>query len=314
MHTKSISTRSGQIHFSTSSSGLTMAPLILARLLFRLLIFTDLRQGISLFFVGGDRIRVFPMSVASTPLKWKLSTKTFVFRNLHNRRVLTFDFVCVARLRFDNKHAQRCFLQPRSDSNGRASTSWTFSLQQQEKNIRWKTSVGWNIKHEIMEKTMTPNWFLASLFTFLSTLASIHNITSDLDDLPFRNRPQDFLLGPKVGKPPNLCLGPLTLQRRVSDGQIFQQAFFFRLLKKLSVLPHSSSNIALGPSALFQKTLSPQPFTWKTEILHMSVTATQPNTNALGNWFSWHLWRSSKISSWHLPSSCPWPFSSKTLQ
>ena len=108
-------------------------------------------------------------------------------------------------------------------------------------------------KNEKMEETMTPNWFLFSLFTFTTTLATIHNITTDLGDL-LPTAPHKISFSDPHWATPNLCLGLLIFQRRASDGQIFQQAFFFRLLKKkLSVLPHSSSNIALGPSALFRR-------------------------------------------------------------
>ena len=115
--TRSVSTWSGQMHFSaialncslecilasnipengvrtanswmaehnasTYLSDLPMAPLISTVQLFRLLIFTDLPQGVSPYNVGGDRNRVFSMSVAATPRRRKLSTKTFIFRNLH---------------------------------------------------------------------------------------------------------------------------------------------------------------------------------------------------------------------------------------
>ena len=68
---------------STYLSDLPMAPLISTVQLFRLLIFTDLPQGVSPYNVGGDRNRVFSMSFAATPRRRKLSTKTFIFRNLH---------------------------------------------------------------------------------------------------------------------------------------------------------------------------------------------------------------------------------------
>ena len=106
---------------STYLSDLPMAPLISTVQLFRLLIFTDLPQGVSPYNVGGDRNRVFSMSFAAKPRRRKLSTKTTFFFEIYithragkqHHNVLTFDFVYVARFRIDNKHAQRYFPQPR---------------------------------------------------------------------------------------------------------------------------------------------------------------------------------------------------------
>ena len=72
---------------------------------------------------------------------------------------------------------------------------------------------------------------------------SIHNITTDLGDL-LPTAPHKISFSDPHWATPNLCLGFSIFQRRASDGQIFQRTFF-RLLKNLSVLPHSSSNVAL---------------------------------------------------------------------
>ena len=104
---------------------------------------------------------------------------------------------------------------------------------------------------------------------------------------------QNFLLGPTLGNSQPL---PRTthLPTTCVQWSNLPTSFFLPTPEKTEcssafLLEHCS-----GPKCPFQKTLSPQSFTWKTGVLHISWTATQPNTIALGNWFSWHLWRSSK--------------------
>ena len=123
-----------------------------------------------------------------------------------------------------------------------------------------KKCVGSKIKHEKMQETMTPNCFLASLFTVPSTLTTIHNITTDLDDL-LTTTPHRISFSDPHWATPNLCLRLLILiSRRVSDGQIYQQTFFFRLRKKTEcsyafLLEHCS-----GPNCPFSEVCEPSIF------------------------------------------------------
>ena len=161
-------------------------------------------------------------------------------------------------------------------------------------------------KNEKMKETMTPNWFLFSLFTFTTTLATIHNITTDLGDL-LPTAPHKISFSDPHWATPNLCLGLLIFQRRASDGQIFQQAFFFRLLKKSWVFFRIPPRTLLWAQVPFSEDFEPSIF----HVKNWSF-AHQCDGHTSKHHCTWKLVLMAlvtlfKISSWLLPGSCPAP-------
>ena len=113
---------------------------------------------------------------------------------------------------------------------------------------------------------------------------------------------------------PNLCLGPLTLQRRASDGQIFQQAFFHptpeKKLERSSafLLEHCS-----GPNCPFSEDFEPSTFHVKNWNFAHQLDGHTTKHHCTWKLVLMALETLFKISSWLLPGSCPWLVLFQTL-
>ena len=113
-------------------------------------------------------------------------------------------------------------------------------------------------------------------------------------------------------QPPNLCLGPLTLQRRASDGQIFQQTFSFRLLKNWAFFRIPPRTL-LWAQVPFSEDFEPSTFHVKNWNFAHECDGHTTQHQRTWKLILMALVTLLKISSWILPSSYPSPVLFQTL-
>ena len=223
------------------------------------------------------------MSIAATPLGRKISTMTIIFRNPHTTARTTLprvDFRFRLRCSFSIQQVTSTKILPTTKKRFEMARFHFLKIlsSNNEKQIFWL-----NVEHEAKEDTLSPNLFLASRFTFSTPqfMTSLRIYTTS----PPQARTRQFS-GTHTGQTPTFAshsssshdvwpMAKSSKENLTPEKTGTSSAFF---------LEHCS-----GTNCLFQEILSPQSFMCKTGILHTSVTATQPNTNELGNWFSWHL-------------------------
>ena len=220
--------------------------------------------------------------------------------------VLTFDFVCVARLRFDNKHPQKYFLKPRSGSEMTRLHFLKIPVLQQLKKHQIKTCFDWKIKHEIMEKTYDTQLVLGLGFhlSFHPRLNSQHHYGSGRPS--HHNPPQDFLLGPTVRNPPTSASDPSpsnnVRQMVRSSNKLFSSDSWKTERSSAFLLEHCS-----GRNCPFSEDFEPSTF----HVKNWSF-AHQCDGHTSKHHCTWKLVLMALvtlfgISSWLLPGSCPAP-------